>query len=346
MTKHRLFWPAVVLAALLLANLAFTPDFFAIRIKDGHLYGSLIDILHFGAPLVLVALGMTLVIATGGIDLSVGSTVAIAGALACLHISEAADPASPGTVVASVAIALAVALVLGVANGVLVARVGVQPIIATLILMVAGRGVAQLVTGGQIITVTSGPYRLIGGGYWLAVPFAVLLAVVVVLLTALLTRRTALGLLLESVGGNPVASRLVGIRASGLIALVYVFSALCAAVAGLMISSNVSSADGNNAGLWIELDAILAVVVGGTSLTGGRFSLGGTVLGALIIQALSTTIYTIGIPPETTLVFKAFVVITVCLIQSPAFRAKAVRRRSSATRSAQPRPLKTEEAEA
>ncbi|GAA2781487.1 ABC transporter permease [Kitasatospora paracochleata] len=346
MTKHRLFWPAVVLAVLLLANLAFTPDFFAIRIKDGHLYGSLIDILHFGAPLVLVALGMTLVIATGGIDLSVGSTVAIAGALACLHISEAADPASPGTVVASVAIALAVALVLGVANGVLVARVGVQPIIATLILMVAGRGVAQLVTGGQIITVTSGPYRLIGGGYWLAVPFAVLLAVVVVLLTALLTRRTALGLLLESVGGNPVASRLVGIRASGLIALVYVFSALCAAVAGLMISSNVSSADGNNAGLWIELDAILAVVVGGTSLTGGRFSLGGTVLGALIIQALSTTIYTIGIPPETTLVFKAFVVITVCLIQSPAFRAKAVRRRSSATRSARPRPLKTEEAEA
>ncbi|MFC8448285.1 ABC transporter permease [Kitasatospora sp. NPDC057223] len=339
MTKHRLFWPVAVLAALLLANLAFTPDFFAVRVKDGHLYGSLVDILHFGAPLILVALGMTLVIATGGIDLSVGSTVAIAGALACLHISEAADPASFGAVAGAIGIALAVALLLGLANGLLVARAGVQPIIATLILMVAGRGVAQLVTDGQIITITSDPYKMIGGGYWLTMPFAILLAGAVVLLTSLLTRRTALGLLLESVGGNPVASRLVGIRAMGLIGLVYVFSALCAGVAGLMISSNVSAADGNNAGLWIELDAILAVVVGGTSLTGGRFSLGGTVIGALVIQTLSTTVYTIGIPPETTLVFKAVVVITVCLIQSPVFRAKLARRRARPATRLRPEPV-------
>ncbi|GHE25714.1 sugar ABC transporter permease [Kitasatospora indigofera] len=332
MTKHRLFWPAAVLAALLLANVAFTPDFFAVRIKDGHLYGSLIDILHFGAPLILVALGMTLVIATGGIDLSVGSTVAIAGALACLHISESADPGGLGTVLTAAGLALLVALVLGSVNGFLVSRVGVQPIIATLILMVAGRGVAQLVTDGQIITVTSGPFQLIGGGYWLTVPFAVVLAAAMVLLTALLTRSTALGMLLESVGGNPVASRLVGIRAQRLIALVYVFSAVCAAVAGLMISSNVSAADGNNAGLWIELDAILAVVIGGTSLAGGRFSLGGTVLGALVIQTLATTIYTIGVPPETTLVFKAVVVIAVCLVQSPKFRAKLSHRRRSGAR--------------
>ncbi|MFD7985840.1 ABC transporter permease [Kitasatospora indigofera] len=332
MTKHRLFWPAAVLAALLLANVAFTPDFFAVRIKDGHLYGSLIDILHFGAPLILVALGMTLVIATGGIDLSVGSTVAIAGALACLHISESADPGGLGTVLTAAGLALLVALLLGSVNGFLVSRVGVQPIIATLILMVAGRGVAQLVTDGQIITVTSGPFQLIGGGYWLTVPFAVVLAAAMVLLTALLTRSTALGMLLESVGGNPVASRLVGIRAQRLIALVYVFSAVCAAVAGLMISSNVSAADGNNAGLWIELDAILAVVIGGTSLAGGRFSLGGTVLGALVIQTLATTIYTIGVPPETTLVFKAVVVIAVCLVQSPKFRAKLSHRRWSGAR--------------
>ncbi|WP_405015933.1 ABC transporter permease [Kitasatospora sp. NBC_00070] len=334
--RHRLFWPAAVLLALLLANLAFTPDFLAVRLKDGHLYGSLIDILHFGSPLVLVALGMTLVIATGGIDLSVGSTVAIAAALACLHISESPDPGGLGTVLTAVGIALGVALLLGTANGLLVARVGVQPIIATLILMVAGRGVAQLITDGQIITITSDPYKLIGGGYWLTVPFSVPLAGAVVLLASALTRRTALGLLLESVGGNPVASRLVGIRAVRLIGLVYVVSALCAALAGLMISSNVSSADGNNAGLWIELDAILAVVVGGTSLNGGRFSLGGTVLGALVIQTLSTTVYTIGIPPETTLVFKAVVVIIVCLVQSPAFRAKAARRRSRARHGALP----------
>ncbi|MFD9595363.1 ABC transporter permease [Kitasatospora sp. NPDC059973] len=337
-TRHRLFWPAAVLAVLLTANLAFTSDFFALHLKGGHLYGSTIDILHFGAPLILVSLGMTLVIATGGIDLSVGSTVAIAGALACLHISEATDPGSLGTVLGAVAIALGTAVLLGIANGVLVARVGVQPIIATLILMVAGRGVAQLITDGQIITITSEPYKLIGGGYWLAMPFAILLSGLVALLTALLTRSTALGLLLESVGGNPVASRLVGIRATRLVALVYVFSALCAAVAGLMVSSNVSAADGNNAGLWIELDAILAVVIGGTSLNGGRFSIGGTVLGALIIQTLATTVYTMGIPPETTLVFKAFVVITVCLVQSPNFRAGLVRHGAGRRSGVRPSP--------
>ncbi len=329
MTKHRLFWPAAVLLVLLLANVAFNHDFFAIRVKEGHLYGSLIDILQFGAPLVLVALGMSLVIATRGIDLSVGSTVAISGALACEHIATSASPAALSTVLEAVSVSLAVALALGLINGVLVARLDVQPIIATLMLMVAGRGVAQLITDGQILTVSSAPYKLIGGGYWLTIPFAVILAAVLVALTGLLTRRTALGLLIESVGGNPTASRLVGIRATGLLTLVYVFSALCAAVAGLMISSNVSSADGNNAGLWIELDAILAVVIGGGALTGGRFSLGGTVLGALIIQTLTTSVYSMGIPPETTLVFKALVVIAVCLVQSSAFRAKVDLRRPS-----------------
>jgi simple sugar transport system permease protein len=327
---HRLLWPTVVLLALLLGNFLFTDGFLTIRVRDGHLYGSLIDIAQFGAPLILVSLGMTMVIATRGIDLSVGSTVAIAGALACEHIAGSANPGSVTTVLTAVAVALGVAVVLGLVNGVLVSRVGVQPIVATMILMVAGRGVAQLITDGQIVTVNSSPYHMIGGGYWFTFPFAVLLAGAVVALTAVLTRRTALGLLIESVGGNPAASRLVGIRAAGLLTLVYVFSALCAAVAGLMISSNVSSADGNNAGLWIELDAILAVVIGGTALTGGRFSLGGTVLGALIIQTLSTTVYTLGVPPETTLVFKAFVVIVVCLIQSPAFRAKVLRRRRTA----------------
>ncbi|MEU9576536.1 ABC transporter permease [Streptomyces chilikensis] len=327
---HRLLWPSLVLIALLLGNLAFTHDFFAVRIRDGHLYGSLVDILQYGAPLTLVALGMTMVIATRGIDLSVGSTVAIAGALACEHIATSSDPGGATTVLTAVAVALGVAVVLGLCNGLLVARLGVQPIVATLILMVAGRGVAQLITDGQIITVNSDKYHMIGGGHLLTFPFAVLLAAVLVALTALVTRRSALGLLIESVGGNPAAGRLTGIRAAGLLTLVYVFSALCAAVAGLMISSNVNAADGNNAGLWIELDAILAVVIGGTALTGGRFSLGGTVLGAMIIQTLSTTVYTLGVPPETTLVFKAFVVIAVCLVQSPVFRAKMPRRRKAA----------------
>jgi simple sugar transport system permease protein len=146
-------------------------------------------------------------------------------------------------------------------------------------------------------------------------------------------------MLIESVGGNAEASRLAGIRARGIIVMVYAFAALCAGVAGLMISSNVSSADGNNAGLWIELDAILAVVIGGTSLAGGRFSLGGTVVGALIIQTLTTTIYSVGVPPETTLLFKALVVAAVCLIQSPSFREKVFRRRGTP---AGPRPAAEE----
>ncbi|WP_326823715.1 ABC transporter permease [Streptosporangium sp. NBC_01756] len=325
--RHRLFWPAVVLAALLLTNLLLTDNFFTVQMRDGHLYGSLIDIVRFGAPLILVALGMTLVIATGGIDLSVGSVVAISGALACLQISGMDDQGSVSGVVTAAGLALGLSLVLGVWNGFLVAGIGIQPIIATLILMVAGRGLAQLVTDGQIITVNSGPYKLIGGGYWLTLPFGIIIVLVVLALTAVLTRRLALGLLIESVGGNAEASRLAGIRSRGVIIMVYTFAALCAGIAGLMISSNVSSADGNNAGLWIELDAILAVVIGGTSLAGGRFSLGGTVLGALIIQTLTTTIYSVGVPPETTLLFKALVVTVVCLLQSPAFREKVFHRR-------------------
>jgi simple sugar transport system permease protein len=248
--------------------------------------------------------------------------------MACLVISKQADQTAMGGVVLAVTTGLAVAAALGLCNGLLVSRVGIQPIVATLILMVAGRGVAQLVTDGQIITINSPAYKVIGGGYRLTLPTSILIVAVVVGLTMALTRRTALGMLLESVGVNAEASRLVGIRAKGIITMTYVFAGLCAGIAGIMISSNVSSADGNNAGLWIELDAILAVVIGGTALTGGRFSLTGTVIGALIIQTLSTTIYTTGVPPETTLVVKAIVVMVVCLIQSPSFRARVFGRRS------------------
>jgi ribose/xylose/arabinose/galactoside ABC-type transport system permease subunit len=324
--RHRLFWPLVVLVALLVVNVFFTHNFFQIDIRQGHLYGPLISILLYGSPLIMVSLGMTLVIATGGIDLSVGAVVAIAGALACLIISKETDQNAVGGMLLAVAVALVAGVVCGFWNGMLVTRTGVQPIVATLLLMVAGRGVAQLITNGQIITINSSTYGVIGG-YLVGLPFSILAAAVVVGLTVLLTRRSALGLLVESVGGNAEASRLVGIRSRRIKLMVYVFCALCAAIAGLMLTSNVSAADSNHSGLWIELDAILAVVIGGTSLTGGRFYLGGTVVGALIIQTLTTTIYTIGVPTQTNLVFKAVVVICVCLMQSPAFRAKVFHRR-------------------
>ena len=324
----RLLWPVLALVALLAANAVSNPAFLAVRLQDGHLYGSLVDILKNGAPTLLIALGMTLVIATRGIDLSVGAVAAISGAVACTTIVASPDPTSAGAAVRGVLVALALCVVLGLWNGFLVAALGIQPIIATLVLMTAGRGIAMLVTDGQIITVRNGPFSEIGSGF-LLLPIAILIALAVLVAVSLVTRRTALGLLIESVGINPEASRLVGIRSRTIIWTVYVFAALCAGVAGLMISANVSAADANNAGLWIEMDAILAVVIGGTSLAGGRYSLAGTLVGALIIQTLTTTVYSMGIAPEVTLVFKALVVLAVCLLQAPRLRERFHRRRPS-----------------
>lgn len=321
MIKSKLFWPIVVLVFILLFNLFFDPSFFIIEVKNGHLTGSLIDIINRGAPLILISIGMTLVIATKGIDLGVGSVIAMSGAIAAVTVTGG-NQASLMPLFLAIALALGLSVLTGVWNGVLVSRVGVQPIVATLILMVAGRGVAQLITNGQITTVYYDPYKFIGGGYLFMLPFSVFIVAIVLITAFYLTRKTAIGLFIESVGANPDASRLSGINAKNIILMVYIFSGLCAGVAGLILSSNVASADGNNAGLWYELDAILAVVIGGTSLMGGRFYLMGTVIGALIIQSLTTTIYSIGLPPEINLVIKAIVVLIVCLLQSPEFRGK------------------------
>jgi ribose/xylose/arabinose/galactoside ABC-type transport system permease subunit len=326
-TRSTLFWPVVALVALLVFDIVAVPGFPSLRIQDGHLYGSLVDILKNGTPTALIALGMTLVIATRGIDLSVGATVAISGAVACSWIAAAPDPTAGSAAVVGVLLALGLSLVLGLWNGFLVSVLGIQPIIATLVLMTAGRGLAQLITDGQIITVANPLFAELGGGFLLGLPVSVIMAAVLFALVALLTRRTALGMLIESVGINPTAARLAGVRARGITLSVYVFVAVCAAVAGLMISSNVTAADANNAGLWIELDAILAVVIGGTLLSGGRFSIVGTLVGALVLQTLTTTVYTAGIAPEVTLVFKAVVIIAVCLLQSPRTRALLRRRR-------------------
>ncbi|WP_197319043.1 ABC transporter permease [Saccharomonospora sp. NB11] len=322
--RSPLVWPLSALVALLLVNVAITPSFFDVRLQNGHLYGSLVDILRNGAPTLLIALGMTLVIATRGIDLSVGAVVAIAGAVACTTITGASDPSSPVTAFAAMGLALGLCLVLGAWNGFLVAVLGIQPIIATLVLMTAGRGVAMLITDGQIVTVNNATFAAVGAGF-VVLPLAILISLAVFGLVAVLTRRTALGMLIEAVGVNPTASRLAGVRSRTIVWTVYVFAALCAGVAGLMISADVNAADANNAGLWIELDAILAVVLGGTALSGGRYSLTGTLVGALLIQTLTTTVYTIGVPSEVTLVFKAVVVLAVCLVQAP--RARALLRR-------------------
>ncbi|MEO7548256.1 MAG: ABC transporter permease [Ramlibacter sp.] len=320
--RHRLAWPLITLFLLLAVNTAFNTNFLHLEWRDGHLYGSLIDILNRAAPLVLVSLGMTLVIATRGIDISVGAIVAIAGAMAAWMIGgSVAGNVSRFPMPVAILATLAIALACGLWNGLLVARVGMQPIIATLILMVAGRGIAQLITGGQIITIYYAPFFFLGGGYLLGLPFSVFIAAAVFALLYFAMTRTALGMFIQAVGINPGAAHVAGVQARRLVFGAYAFCGLCAGIAGLLICSNVKSADGNNAGQLLELDAILAVTLGGTALTGGRFSLVGSVIGALIIQTLTYAIYSLGVPPEINLVVKAAVVFVVMLLQSPEFRA-------------------------
>jgi simple sugar transport system permease protein len=318
---RQLSWPLVALAVLLAGNLFLTPGFFHLELKDGHLYGSLIDVLKQSARVMLVALGMTLVIATAGVDLSVGAVMAIAGSVAARLLVEA-KIGLPATVV----VTLAVCLALGVWNGALVAWLGVQPIVATLILMVAGRGIAQLLTDGQIITVERPAFAFIAGGHFLGFPFPLTIVAVALAMTTLLARGTALGLFIESVGNNETASRFAGVHVRAVKLCVYAFCGVCAGVAGLIDAAQIKAADANHAGLYLELDAILAVVIGGTSLNGGRFHLPGSLVGALIIQTLTTTILTKGVPVEYTLVVKALVVLAVCLLQSEDFRRLMWRR--------------------
>ncbi|CTP82359.1 sugar ABC transporter permease [Xanthomonas translucens pv. arrhenatheri] len=316
---HPLFWPLATLALLLLGNGLWNPGFLALQWRDGHLYGNLVDIGNRAAPLALVALGMTLVIAVRGLDISVGAVVAIAATVAAWMIGGGEHSRFP--LWAVIVAPLLVAAACGLWNGLLVVKVGMQPIIATLILMVAGRGVAQLIGDGQILTIYYPPYFYLGNGFLLGLPFALFVVAAVFVLLQLLLGRTALGLFVRAIGHNPRAARVAGIKARLIAVLLYVFCAFSAGLAGLLISSNVKSADANNAGQLMELDAILAVTLGGTLLDGGRFSLAGSLIGALIIQTLTATIYAIGVPAQVNMLIKALLVFAVMLLQSPQFRA-------------------------
>lgn len=314
--KHRLFWPVVALISLIAVNTATRPAFLSVTMRDGQLYGSLVDILRNSAPLMLVALGMTLVIATRGIDLSVGAIMAVSGAVALTIIDASPTPHNLSVVALAIGIAVLVSLVLGVWNGFLVSVLGIQPIIATLVLMLAGRGIALLITDGFITTVNSDPYKFMAQGYIFGLPFAFYVSVVAIAVVALVERRTALGVLTEAVGINPKASHLAGVRSRGIIWGAYIASGALAGIAGILYSSNIMAADANAAGLYIELYAILAVVLGGTSLMGGKFSIAGTVIGVFTIQTLISTITFLGVPPAASPVFMATAVIIVVLLQS------------------------------
>jgi len=316
--QYPLIKPLSAFLFLLLIDAIVIPGFFQFSIKNSHLYGSLIDIANRAVPLILTGLGLTLVIATRGIDISVGAVAAISGTVAVVLLDSrfVADSPMLGAILA----AIGCAILCGIWNGLLVVGLRLQPIIATMILMVAGRGLAQLLADGQIVTAHYQPFFFWGDGYLFGLPFSVYIVVAVFGLMSLLIRGTALGLFIEVIGINPVAAHLTGIRAGAVILFAYALCSACAGLAGVLICSNIQSADANNIGLLLELDAVLAVTLGGTSLDGGKFSMAGTVIGAMIIQTLTYTIYSLGVPPEFNMIIKALVVVTVCLSQSSEFK--------------------------
>jgi galactofuranose transport system permease protein len=311
----RLAWPLMALVLLLAFNAAYSENFLRLEIRDDHLSGTTIDILNQGSKVMLLAIGMTLVIATGGVDLSVGSVMAIAGAVAALLIAHTSL-----FFIWILALSLAAAALAGLWNGVLVSFLGIQPIVATLVLMVTGRGIAMLLTDGQIITVGHPALLFFGNGHLLGLPFTVWIVATVFVSTVFLTRRTALGLFLAAIGDNEPASRLAGLPSRALKTFAYCFSGVCAGLAGLIAMANIKAADSSRVGEMMELDAIFAVVVGGTGLTGGKFTLSGSLIGALLIQTLTTTMYNQGVSPSIAPVPKAMVILAVCLLQSPRFR--------------------------
>ena len=310
-----LLWPLCGLALVVAFNLFYGVGFFTVTVQDGHLYGNLVDILNQGARVMILALGMTLVIATGGVDLSVGAVMAIAGALAATLIER-----SGLGFFAAMPLALAGAAALGLFNGSLVVFARIQPIIATLILMTAGRGLAQLITGSDVIIFDEPAFAYLGQGYLLGIPFSLWLVATIYLGIGLLIRKTAIGLLIEAVGDNDKASRFAGIDSGRLKLIVYAVCGLLAGLAGLLDAASVKAADPIRMGELRELDAIFAVVIGGTALTGGRFLLLGSLLGAVLLQALTVTLYNVGVAAAVAPVPKAVVIVGVCLLQSAKFR--------------------------
>lgn len=326
--ENRLFWPLVALALIFIFNAIFSPGFFKLGILDGHLYGNLIDVFNNSAPLMLVALGMTLVIATGGVDLSVGAVIAISAGMGAVLINPvfgneeitnavAADPTLTNTPLwLVVVVTLTAGTLCGLWNGMLVSRAKISPMVATLILMVAGRGIAQLIERGQIMTVYYTPYFWFGNGFILGLPVSIYIVALVYIVAWLLVRKTSIGLFIESVGLNSKSTYYSGISEKNVKLFAYTFCGFCGAVAGLILGSYIHAIDANNIGLNYELDAIFAVVIGGTLMSGGRFSLLASIVGALIIWTFTITMYIFGVPANALLAGRAVLVLVVILLYS------------------------------
>ncbi|MGW4940648.1 ABC transporter permease [Actinoplanes sp. NPDC004185] len=284
-------YAAIVL--LVLYNVAFTPNFLA----WGNLRIQLIQV----APVVIVALGMALVIGTEGIDLSVGSVMALAAALIPLYLGYG--------VVAAILISLIAGVLVGLVNGTLVARVGLQPIVATLALFVGGRGLALVISGGQLKDIRNDDLIFLGSGDFLGLPMLVWIAALLVLVVAFIVRRTVFGRRLLAIGGNRPATELAGVPVKRVLITVYVICSVLASIAGLLAVARIQSSDASAVGLLIELSAITAVVVGGTPLTGGRVRVLGTVAGALLMQLVVATMIKQNLPSSSTEMVQAAIIL-------------------------------------
>ncbi|MDT5041705.1 MAG: galactofuranose transport system permease protein [Actinoplanes sp.] len=283
----------VAIVLLVLYNVLFTENFLAlsnIRIQ-------LIQV----APIVIVALGMALVIGTEGIDLSVGSVMALAAALIPLYLGYG--------VIAAVIVSLIAGVVVGLINGTLVARVGLQPIVATLALFVGGRGLAIVISGGQLKDVRDHSFVYLGSGDFLNIPVLVWIAALLVLVVAFIVRRTVFGRRLLAIGGNRPAAELAGLPVKRVLISVYILCSMLASIAGLLAVARIQSSDASAVGLLIELSAITAVVVGGTPLTGGKVRVVGTVAGALLMQLVIATMIKHNLQPSTTEMVQAVIIL-------------------------------------
>lgn len=294
------FGALAALVLLVVFNSIFTINFFDLN--------NFRNILLQVAPTMLVATGMTLVIATSGIDLSVGSVMAIASAVAATSLDSGAGLA--------VVLALLVSAAAGALNGALIAGFRIQPIIVTLALLISGRGIAQVLSnGGQLIPFSNASFEYLGRGVVAGIPVQVIVMLAAVALAVFVMRATSFGRYVLAVGGNEAAARLAGVRVHRTKIAVYAISGLLAGLAGLIETARLGASDAQKVGLNIELDAIAATVVGGTALTGGRATVLGTLVGALIMQVITTSFNMRGYSFAWGLVIKAAIIIVAVYIQ-------------------------------
>ncbi|HEX8454631.1 MAG TPA: ABC transporter permease [Longimicrobium sp.] len=292
----------IALVAIVAANAIFTPSFATA--------GNFWNVLFQLSVTLLVAVGMTLVIATGGIDLSVGSVMAISAAVAAVTLDRGIAVAVPT--------ALIVAMAVGLLNGAFVSYFKVQAIVVTLATLLAGRGLAQIINrDGALIAIDNPNFLALGRGHIGPVPVQVLVAALVVALAVFVLRATPFGRYVLAAGGNPAAARLAGVPVSRTVVSVYVISGMLAGLAGLVQAARLGASAAARIGQNVELDAIAAVVVGGTLLSGGRATLLGTVVGALIMQVIATSFNMLLVPYAWALALKAFIILFAVYLQRP-----------------------------